>query len=41
MNEGEIKKALRDIFEVIGVDKKYADYAEVVTIIERLLKKLQ
>jgi len=35
----DIKKTLRDILEFIGADKKYADYAQLHTWLERLIKR--
>ena len=33
----DIKKTLRAIFEYVGVPQKYADYADLQSMVERLI----
>ena len=39
MSEVDIKKALRDILEYVGADTKYAEYAQLISRLEWLIKE--
>ena len=39
MSDIDIKKALRDIPEYVGADTKYAEYAQLISRLEWLIKQ--
>ena len=39
MSDIDIKKALRDILEYVGADTKYAEYAQLISRLEWLIKQ--
>jgi len=39
MSEADIKRALRDILEYVGADTKYAEYAQLISRLEWLIKQ--
>lgn len=39
MSQADIKKALIDILAYVGADTKYADYAQLISRLEWLIKQ--